>query len=622
MVPVYGHLLNSTLQAYAHMWTFAEIIHSLSIHNPMIKSVLVARHAAASLEVDLLPSFRSAAQNMLRITTENKRGKLILSVEGRLAGQWVGALEQCWRELLAATPRQKFSINLCGVSFIDNAGKVLLKEMHGLGGELIAEGCLNQAIVNEIVSASEKLESAQKKNETNAKGTTIIFYVALASLLILPAGLRAQTPAQKPVLPTVAPTAVPPLTLEQAVALALKQNPTQQIAVLNAAESIQDKNITRSELLPQANLKVADSANRVNLQAQFGGHPLENLPQHLGPYQIFSAGPTFGSTIFDFSLWKRYQAARSNVDIAKANSNSTREQVILLVVSQYIGTLRAVANVEASKSRVELAQALYDQAADLQKEGVGTGIDTLRANVELQNEKQRLIEAENERDSSTFGLSKLLNLDPRQKIELADALGFFETPQPDVEVSINQALSDRQEWKAILAQEKSVGFEKQSAQYSRLPSLRFDGNWAYLGTSSNNGIPTYVYQASVNMPLFTSGRIKAQVTKADLELQKVEQQKADLRNQIALDVKTALLNLSSARTEVQVANLGVQLAKEEVDQARDRFRAGVANNIEVISAQDSLARANDNQIIALYRFNQARADYARSVGQMEKTYTK
>lgn len=559
---------------------------------------------------------------MLRITSENKRGRLVLSVEGRLAGQWVAALEQCWRELLAATPRQKFSIDLCGVSYIDNAGKILLKEMHGLGGELIAEGCLNQAIVKEIMGVPEKPESAQKKHHDDPKGTTIIFYIALLSLLLFPAGLRAQSGAQHPVLPDAAPTATQRLTLEQAVNLALKQNPTQQIAVLNAAESVQDKNITRSELLPQANMKVIDSANRVNLQAQFGGHPIPGLPQHIGPYQIFSAGPTFSSTVFDFSLWKRYQASRSNIEVAKANSNSTREQVILLVVSQYIGTLRAVANVEASKSRVELAQALYDQAADLQNEGVGTGIDTLRANVELQNEKQRLLEAENERESSLFGLSKLLNLDPRQKIELADALSFFETPQPDVDVSISQALSDRQEWKAIAAQERSLGYDKQSAQYTRLPSLRFDGNWAYLGTSSSNGIPTYLYQATVNVPLFTSGRIKAQVAKANLELQKVEQQKADLRNQIAFDVKTSLLNLGSARSEVQVANLGVELAKEEVVQARDRFRAGVANNIEVISAQDSLSRANDNQIVALYRFNQARADYARSVGQMEKTYSK
>jgi outer membrane protein len=561
---------------------------------------------------------RGGSDFMLRITTENKRGKLILSVEGRLAGQWVGALEQCWRELYAANPRQKFSIDLCGVSFIDNAGKILLKEMYGLGGELIAEGCLNQSIVNEITGPRAKQESSQKKEEGEKKGTTIIFYIAFLSLLILPCGLRAQNQ------PAAAPIDAGHLTLEQAVKLALKQNPTQQIAVLNAAESIQDKNITRSELLPQANLKVADSANRVNLYAQFGGTlpPQFPFPQHIGPYQIFSAGPSFGTSIIDLSLWKRYQSARSDVDAAKASSLSTREQVILLVVSQYIGTLRAVANVEASRSRVELAQALYDQAADLQKEGVGTGIDTLRANVELQNEKQRLIEAENDRDASLFGLNKILNLDPRQKIELADALGFFDTPQPDVDASITEALAARQEWKAIEAQEKSLGYEKQSAQYSRLPSLRFDGDWNYLGTSINNGIPTYLYQASVNIPLFTGGRIKAQVAKADIELRKIEQQKADLHNQIALDVKTALLNLASARSEVQVADLGVDLAKEEVSQSRDRFRAGVANNIEVISAQDSLSRANDNQIAALYRFNQARADFARSVGQMEKTYNK
>jgi outer membrane protein len=568
----------------------------------------------------MLLFYRDGPNSMLRITTENKRGKLVLSVEGRLAGQWVGALEQCWRELYASDPHQKFSINLCGVSFIDNAGKVLLKEMHGLGAELIAEGCLNQAIVDDINGPREKQEPSQKKGEGEKKGTTIIFYLVLFSLLVVSPALRAQsTAASQP-----APTDVQRLTLEDAVKLALKQNPTQQIAVLNAAESVQDKNITRSELLPQANLKVAESTNRVNLYAQFGGTlpPQFPFPQHIGPYQIFSAGPSFSSSIIDLSLWKRYQASRSDVQAAKANSLTTREQVILLVVSQYIGTLRAVANVEASHSRVELAQALFDQAADLQKEGVGTGIDTLRANVELQNEKQRLIEAENDRDASLFGLSKLLNLDPRQKIELADALNFFDTPQPDVDSSISQALADRQEWKAIESQEKSLDYEKQSAQLSRLPSLRFDGDWNYLGTSITSGIPTYTYQGSLNMPLFTSGRIKAQVAKADIELRKLQQQKADLRNQIALDVKTALLNLASARSEVQVANLGVELAKEEVDQSRDRFRAGVANNIEVISAQDSLSRANDNQIAALYRFNQARADFARSVGQMEKTYNK
>jgi len=559
--------------------------------------------------------------SMLRITTESKRGKLLLSVEGSLSGPRVATLEQCWRELYAATPRPKFCVNLCGVSFIDNAGKALLQEMYRLGAELLAEGCLNQAIIRDIMGAKKETAARNDKNDGSSKGSSIIFYTIFFGLLLMPHFAGAQTKAPS-ALPPSAPTDVLRLTLQQSVALAIKQNPTEQIAILNAAESVQDKNITRADLLPQANLRVFDSANRVNLKAQFGGTFPGNFPEHVGPYQLFSAGPTFGSNVIDLSLWKRYQASRSNVDASKANSLSVREQVILLVVSQYIGTLRAVANVQASRSRVELAQALYDQAADLRKEGVGTGIDTLRANVELQNEKQRLIEAENDREASLFGLSKLLDLDPRQKIELADSLAFFDTPQPDVEASIDDALSAREEWKAIEAQEKSTKLEKQSSQYQRLPSLRFDGNWAYFGSSVSTGIPTYQYQATFNMPLFTSGRIHAEIVKADLEIQKIEQQKADLRNQIALDVKTALLNLDSARSEVQVANLGVTLAKEEVDQARDRFKAGVANNIEVISAQDSLSRANDNQIAALYRFNQARADFARAIGQMEKTYAK
>jgi len=563
----------------------------------------------------------SRTESMLRITTEKKRGKVTLSVEGRLAGPWVAALEQCWRELRARSPDEKFHIDLCGVSFIDASGTMLLKEIYRQGGRLVAEGCLNQAIVRDIVAGER--QGTRSAGKHPRKSSHIIFYTILLSLLAAPAATHAQVTKRQSVLPASAPTQTLRLTLDQAVTLALKQNPTAQIAILQAAQSEQDKNIALSDLLPQANAKISDEAQKVNLQAQFGGKtPFPGFPKTLGPYQVFSAGPSFGGPVFDLTLWRRYQAARDNVNASKANSLSTREQVILLVVSQYIGTLRAVASVEASQSRVSLAQALYDQAADLQKEGVGTGIDTLRANVELQNEKQRLIEAETDRETSLFSLSRLLNLDPRQPVELADSLSFFETPQPEAEASIELALAQRQEWKALQSQVAAAEHQKKAAQDSRLPSLRFDGNFAYVGTSSNTTLPTYTYQASVNMPLFTGGRIHAEIVREDLELRKLDQQKDDLRNQIALDVKTALLNLQSARNEVQVANLGVQLSKEEVDQARDRFKAGVANNIEVIQAQDSLSRANDNQIVALYRFNQARADLARSTGQMERLYAK
>lgn len=568
--------------------------------------------------------------SLLRITTEQKRGKLVLSVEGRLAGQWVAALEQCWRDLRASSPGGKFSINLCGVSFIDAAGKVLLKEIYRQGAHLLAEGCLNQAIVKDIVGKQGDAKSAAEGEQPpKKKKSHIIFYLILFSLLPGSLPIRAQsltagaTPRSSSALSGTAPTGVLRLTLDQAVSLALKQNPTAQIALIQALQSVQDKNVARAALLPEVDASVKEQVQRINVLAQFGSKSIfQQIPSAIGPFPTFSAGPSLAAPLFDLTLWRRYQESRNTLDAARATSLSTREQVILLVVSQYIGTLRAVADVEASQSRVDLAQALFDQAADLQKEGVGTGIDTLRANVELQNEKQRLIEAQADRERSLFGLSRLLNLDPRQVLELADSLGFFDTPQPEVAPSIEQALAERQEWKSLNSQIKTAELQKKEAWDSRLPNVRVDGNWDYLGTHPNNSVATYNFVASVNMPVFTGGRIHAEVVRSDLEIALLQQQQDDLRNSIALDVKTALINLTSARNEVQVANLGITLSNQEVDQARDRFRAGVANNIEVIQAQDSLARANDNQIAALYRFNQARADYARSIGEMEKLYAK
>jgi outer membrane protein TolC len=299
-----------------------------------------------------------------------------------------------------------------------------------------------------------------------------------------------------------------------------------------------------------------------------------------------------------------------------------REQVVLLVVSQYLAGLRANAAVGAAHSRVDLAQALYDQALDLQTHGVGTGIDTLRANVELQNEKQRLLEAETQQKVALYGLARLLNLDPHREIELADTPSFYETPKVEAGQSIEQAYESRPEMKALQAREQIAELEKRGASDSRLPSVNLSGFWAYQGLSEPSSIPSYTFQVAVDFPLFTSGRIRGQITKADLEIRKVVQERTELRNQIALEVKTALAQLESARNEVDVANQGVKLSQEEVSQARDRFQAGVANNIEVISAQDALARANDNQIAALYRYNQSRADLAHAIGRMEGIYSK
>jgi outer membrane protein TolC len=411
------------------------------------------------------------------------------------------------------------------------------------------------------------------------------------------------------------------LTLNQAIQLALKQNPQVQIANLNLAQSEQDHTVARSALLPQVGLEVFDRAQRFNIQAMIG-LSFPGVAQHAGPFQVFQAGPGFSMPVFDLTLWRRWQAAHQGVRASEAQETTVREQVVLLVVSQYLGGMRAGAAVRAARSRVDLAQALYDQAADLQQHGVGTGIDTLRANVQLQNEKQRLIVAETQQKIALYGLVRLLNLDPRQTVELADETSFFETPEFQAQQSLERALERRPEMLALASREQIARLARRGASESRLPSVKLGGGWAYQGLSAPTSIPSYQYQVTVDMPLFTSGRVRAEMTKADLELKKVAAQKQELRDQISFEVNTAIVQLEAARNEVNVANLGVKLAQEEVTQARDRFQAGVANNIEVISAQDALARASDNQIAALYRYNQSRADLAHAIGQMEALYAK
>src|SRR3979490_1996803 len=154
-------------------------------------------------------------ESMLRITTEKKRFKVLLTVEGRLAGESVSTLEECLRELRAASPTEKFNVDLCGVSFIDAAGKTLLKEIHHQGGRLVAQGCLNQATVKEITEAAgAKSEHGDAKKP--AKKSHIIFYIAFFSLLVAPVltparGQGASAQRQNG-LPTEVPTGVMRLT--------------------------------------------------------------------------------------------------------------------------------------------------------------------------------------------------------------------------------------------------------------------------------------------------------------------------------------------------------------------------------------------------------------------------
>jgi len=538
---------------------------------------------------------------MLKITTRREENQCTLELEGKLAGPWVAELETCFRSELSRGG--SICVDLHNVTFIDNAGKDLLAKLHREGASLAGKGCLTRAIISDVTGQTVSADSCSSKDL--GKKLALLFFVMMIGRSV------AQAQEQVPVR----------LTLHDSVVTALKQNPQTKIAALQAAEAAQTQNITRSQLLPQAQLAISETRLRENLEALFG-RPFPGFPQHIGPVDVFAAGPQFTIPIIDMSLWESWAAAKSDTAAAKDQVQVSREQIALLVTSQYLDALRASAGVHAAEAQVELAQAIFDQASDLQKNGAGTGIDTLRSNVELQNEKQRLIAAQTNHQVALFGLARLLNIDPHQSIELSDEMSFYQTPLFPVNDTIEQAWQNRPELRQIDANLHGAEQRRRAAVDGRLPTLQANGYWDYQGTALDNGIPVYQYQAGINIPLFTGGRVHAEIARANLEVQRVKQQREDLRNEIALEVKTALAQLEAARHQVDVANLGVQLAQQEVQQSRDRFAAGVADNVEVVQAQDALARANDNQIEALFEYNQSRANLAHAEGHMESLYAK
>jgi outer membrane protein len=437
--------------------------------------------------------------------------------------------------------------------------------------------------------------------------TTLCRSLLMAAVLIAPAWSQNTSPLQ--------------ITLRDAVNLALKQNPQIVLANIGVLLSQEQTRTARAGLLPQVNGNINESVHRVNLEAAIG-LKFPGAPQHVGPFWAFQAGVGFSAPLFDLTLWRRYRSSEIGTETSRAQETGAREDVVLLVVSQYLGAQRAAAEVQSAESRASLAQAVYEQSADLQKSGVGTGIDTLRANVQLQNEKQRVLVARTQLETALFGLARLLNIDPLRTISLADQPAFFETPPVSLDQSLERAYNSRPELRALRFEEERARLEVQTAGEARYPKLGVTGGWSQQGLTPATVIPAYQFQWNLDVPLFTGGRIESQRAQAELALRRIGQQQQDVRNRIALDVRTAAAQLESARSQVEVANLGVDLARQEVEQARDRFQAGVANNIEVVTAQDGLARANDNQIAALYRFNQSRADLAHAVGQMEALYAK
>ncbi|HXQ69269.1 MAG TPA: TolC family protein [Pyrinomonadaceae bacterium] len=410
------------------------------------------------------------------------------------------------------------------------------------------------------------------------------------------------------------------LSYEQAVRLAIENNLATLRANEQRNEARGEKQQSLAPLLPnisgvayQANL----TQNLVALGFQPGTIPGFNRT-FLGPFKNFDARLLLRQTIFDLSAIRNYQAGSAAVHTAELQEALAREQVASGTGLIYLEALRAERSVAAAQANVELAQALLKLAQDQRNAGIATGVDVTRAQTRLAEQQVALAQAQTTSEQARLNLQRVVGLPLGSALTLTDPLRFVEDPLPAVDVAIAQAGQDRREIQVAEEQTRVSQLELQSARAEYLPSLEVVGDYGSSGITPNSfDLPTRRIALQLNVPVFNGGLTRGRVTSAASRQRQRQLELANIRGQVEEDVRLALTTLRTAAVQVRAAEESVTLAQRELEMARDRFQAGVGDNLEVITAQTSLANAREAQVTALAQHNAARLNLAAALGRAE-----
>jgi outer membrane protein len=412
-----------------------------------------------------------------------------------------------------------------------------------------------------------------------------------------------------------------PLSLKRAVEIALAPEGSPRVAL--AEESIRQSQTgiaqARAAFLPDIETSVTDQNETVNLRSFGLNFPLAaglSFPSLVGPFSVFDARATAQQSVFDFSSIRKYQSSKVTVEATRADAETTRNQVSDMVARSYLACLRADAKLETERANVDLSDALLKLSNRQKTAGTGLAIEVTRAQVQLANDRQNLIVAENDRRKAVLQLLRAMGLNLDARIEFTDKLAYKPVDVGPMEAAIDKARKERAELKAQARREEIAKLNYGSVKAERLPSLSAFGNYGTIGPEIIGALPTRSVGITLKVPVFDGGRRDARRAESLSLLRQEEIRSRDVKQQVELDVRLALDSIKSAASQVDTAREGLALAENELAQARRRYEGGVANSIEVTDAQTRLDRARDNSIAALYNYNLARLDLATATGSI------
>ncbi|HLX45032.1 MAG TPA: TolC family protein [Bryobacteraceae bacterium] len=372
---------------------------------------------------------------------------------------------------------------------------------------------------------------------------------------------------------------------------------------------------TLSSLLPNVQGTISGTEQQIDL-ASFG-FKFSGIPSVIGPFGYNDARASMSQTGFDLTALRNKRAADQNLKAAQLSVQDGRDLVVQAVAAAYLQIIADAARVEATKAQVVTAQALFDRARDQHRAGVSPAIDELRAQVELKTQQQALLSQQNQFDKDKLALARVIGLPTGQTFTLTDSVPYQPLEGLAPEEALHRALEIRADYQSALVQVHAAEISIQAIRAQRYPTLGLAANYGDIGSSFLDSHGTFAVTGSLKFNIWDSGRIRADQMQADAAVKQRRDELADLQGKIDFQIRTALLDLKTAADQVAVARDNLDLANQTLTQARDRFAAGVADNIEVVQAQDSVANANQSLISSVYSHNLAKVSLARAMGATE-----
>jgi outer membrane protein TolC len=408
------------------------------------------------------------------------------------------------------------------------------------------------------------------------------------------------------------------LTLRNAVSMGIRYN-------LGSIESGENSRIARgqrmralSALLPQVSAGVSETVEQFNVATLGIKSPL--IPTIVGPFSFSTAQANLSQTLFSYESIQRFRSARTAEEAAQLSYNDTLDVITLIVGNAYLQVIETSSRIVAEEALVKSAQALYDQALDQLQAGTSPKIDVTRTGVQLHTEQYKLSVARNNFAIAKLNLARSIGLPLGQKFEIADQLPYADINPQSVDDALNSAYQSRSDFRAALSSEKSAQQQLSAVKGERYPVVAVNGDYGVQGQTFGQSHGTFTFQGGVNVPVFTGGRIKGDLTQAEAILRQRKAEAENVRGQVDYDVRTAYLNLQAAKEQVTVARQNEDLANENLSRSQNRFSAGVTDSVEVVQAEQSLASANDQYITSLYGHNLAKLQLARALGVARTNY--